>query len=244
MKTAAVRIAVAIVLVAIGLACWTEAQVTRRVQAAFERFDTLKYDAEDGIDERSGRFANVLWAVSPLRAGVQQLRIDQAYWRSQQRREPMPQMAPTSTPASVGSSLPGATDVDPAALFAAANSAFRESQRFSGDRAAAVEQLDKIVQSYAEVLRVDSTNEDASFNYEYVSRYRDAVARERGPVRPTERIPEEGELATDLPLGPTIHGRPGAPPPEMEPEEFRTLVPQPADEAKEKPGEGSVMRKG
>jgi hypothetical protein len=66
---------------------------------------------------------------------------------------------------------------------------------------------------------------EAAYNYEYVARLRDRVAR--APLgKPVKPAPAPA-LATagDLPMGPTIHGRPGAPPPEAKMEDLQMLAP-------------------
>jgi len=47
MKTVTVRIVLAVVLFVVGAACWSEAQLTRRVAEAHRRLATLHYDGDD-----------------------------------------------------------------------------------------------------------------------------------------------------------------------------------------------------
>ncbi len=70
--------------------------------------------------------------------------------------------------------------------------------------------------------------------YEYVSRVRDEAARgargkatKQTPRAPAAaRAPSTGSRqAGDLPPGPTVHGRPGGPPPEMKGEEIEVIAP-------------------
>ena len=203
MKTGLGRLVLAIALLVAGAACWTEAQLSRRLADARQRFTTLQFDREDGVDEASTWLSRLSRSDS-LNDEVRQLRSAMSYWRAQ--NEPA---APGAADATTGSE-PGATardagaDTDADELFATANTAFREVQKLTGDRVAAVERIDRVVQAYASVLRADSTNVDASFNYEYAARYRDRVAQGRGPL----------ELS-DLPAGLSIHGRPGGSPSEI-----------------------------
>ncbi len=66
---------------------------------------------------------------------------------------------------------------DPSLLLVAANAAFRNSAPQVGDRKAAVERLDGVIQAYADVLRKDPNNADAAYNYEFVSQMRDTLAK-------------------------------------------------------------------
>lgn len=107
-------------------------------------------------------------------------------------------------------------------LRTAANAAFRASQRDPGAGPAAVQRLDAVLQAYASALKAAPRDLDAAYNYEYVARLRDQVARTPGkpaaPVAPAV-------MAGDLPAGPTIHGRPGGPPPDTKMEELPIITP-------------------
>ncbi|MGE3512946.1 MAG: hypothetical protein AB7N65_29135, partial [Vicinamibacterales bacterium] len=100
---------------------------------------------------------------------------------------------------------------------------------------------------YADVLRADPGRADASFNYEYVARFRDRLAK----LRPRDRTPKNLFKAddpviesVDLPTGPTMYGRPGGPPPEIPGNQFKTIAPMPYDEREETdPGRGATPRR-
>ena len=243
MKIGLGRLVVAIVLFVVGAAYWIEARLTRRVAEARQELTTLRYDRAQGIDEVSAAIDRRLWHFGSIREEARQLRTQVSYWRAPGN--------PSTAEVEVAPAAIGPVDADrdagadPDELFAAANRAFRAAQQLTGDRIAAVERIDRVVQSYAAVLRADSGNGDASFNYEYAARYRDTVARGRGPIQPVDPEAQEGERdVSDLPAGPTVHGRPGAPPPDVPAEEFKTLVPMPSEERPEDPGEGSGRRRG
>jgi hypothetical protein len=88
-----------------------------------------------------------------------------------------------------------------------------------------VQRLDGVLQAYASALKASPRDADAAYNYEYVARLPEAVARAKGkPVKP-ETVTPAPLVAGDLPAGPTIHGRPGAPPPDAKMEELQMLAP-------------------
>lgn len=116
-------------------------------------------------------------------------------------------------------------DPDPRLLLIAANGAFRAAERSPQPRAAQVQQLDLVVQAYASALKAPIFVPDAAYNYEYVVRLRDSVARARGGPPAPQTKASISTNPTDLPNGPTIHGRPGGPPPDTKGEEFEILTP-------------------
>ena len=135
-------------------------------------------------------------------------------------------------------------------LFVAANASFRGAAPQTGDRKAAVERLDGVLQSYAEVLRHDPSFSDAAYNYEFVSRLRDTLAK--APGRASDRDKKTGpstpeSVSVDLPTGATIHGRPGGPPVGSNTGTIKTISPMRYDEREQQidPGRGSeIKRKG
>lgn len=211
------RLVVGIALFIAGAACWREARVTRRVADAHQRFAILQYDADSGIIHETSSFLGRLlpWRFGGLRDEALRLRIELSYWRGQADENGPSTVAPDEPPAEDSAALEASAGSEADKWFATASTAFRAAQRLSGDRAVVVDRLDKVMEAYAEALRADAGNADASYNYEYIARYRDAVARGSGPVPPTLG-PKDGEAGfSDLPLGLTIHGRPGASPPEV-----------------------------
>ena len=129
---------------------------------------------------------------------------------------------------------PTESAVDAQILLTAANAAFRESQNDTAVGPAAVQRLDGVLQAYASALKAipqhdasgaEALAEAAAYNYEFVARMRDQVARSpqgRIAKTPTSAGPVMGG---DLPAGPTIHGAPGAPPPDAKMEELQMIAP-------------------
>lgn len=114
----------------------------------------------------------------------------------------------------------------------AANAAYRAAVAPGGSAKEMVTRLDDVVKRYAAVLRTDSGNEEAAFNYEYVVRYRAAIAA-RGVAVPPE----------DDDRGVTPHGRAGAPPKGTSQQQFKMLVPMRPDERREAEEAGKTGRR-
>ncbi|HSC28866.1 MAG TPA: hypothetical protein VLD67_16440, partial [Vicinamibacterales bacterium] len=120
----------------------------------------------------------------------------------------------------------GAADGTPDAgqdPFVAANQAYRAAVQPGGDWQTVVSRLDRVIEQYADVLRSHPGHPDAAYNYEFVVRYRAAVAARR------QNVPPAG---TDEPPS-SMHGLEGAPPPEGGGKQFRMLVPMLPDERRE-----------
>jgi hypothetical protein len=122
-----------------------------------------------------------------------------------------------------------AAAVDP---FLAANAAYRAAVAPGGSAKEMVTRLDEVVKRYTEVLRNDPANENAAFNYEFVVRYRAAIAARGATLPPAE---DEGEL--------TPHGRAGAPPKGTDQKQFKMLVPMRPDERREAEEAGKSGRR-
>jgi hypothetical protein len=238
MRSAAVGIILAVVLFAAGAVCWREARVTREMVDAHERLATLHYDAEDGIEDGMSVTSRLPRSLRWSEDDVERHRATVAYWRSQFS-------SLTETAAATGS----AAVSDPDLLLVAANAQFRSSSPEDLDRKAAVGRLDTVIGSYAEVLRKDPSLADAAYNYEFVVRLREALAKlpARGNARDARaKKPVKPEIVSvDLPTGPTVQGRPGGPPEESDMGQFKTISPMRYDEREQlmEPGRGSVFRR-
>ena len=234
MKTVAGAIVLGVVLILAGAVFLSEARLLRRLAADEQRLATLDYEEEE--DDTTATLMDRLALPFSSRARAETQRAAATYWRA--RYEAL-------TP------LTGVTGERPASdanvLLIAANAAYRSSSLEFGSQSAqraAVNQLDSVIQAYADVLRADPASIDAAYNYEYVSRIRDTIARGRQIPRPKETAVA---LSDDLPIGPTVHGRPGSPPPEVPNADFKTYSPLQADERgdlMETEREGVTRRKG
>ncbi len=232
MRSAIGGLLVALVLFVGAWICWSQATLAERVADAHQRLATLKYDDDGGVEEAMTPFTQVPLPGGSVVGDVRAYQATLSYWRSEYQQL----MAPS--PLSGGNA--GNVPPDPEVMFVAANAAFRASMTDPSDRAATVDRLDRVIQAYADVLRAEPAKVDASYNYEYVMKFRDTFAKSRS--RPSkEQLKPNGEIdaSIDLPLGPTVHGRPGGPPQDMPMQQFRTVTPMRFEEREElEPGRG------
>jgi hypothetical protein len=169
MRSAVVGLLIALVLFAVAAALWSEAGAARRVADAHLRFATLNYNHDDGIDEAASVLSRVHLPIRSVTADVPEHRAKLAYWRSEYRDL-------TATGPGSGSNRNDSV-ADPVVMLVAANAAFRATMMEPADKATTVERLDRVIQAYGDVLRAQPSNSDASYNYEYVARFRDNYAK-------------------------------------------------------------------
>ena len=235
MKSIVGGLLLAALLFAAGTVALRESRHAARMADAQLRLATLQYTDEGDLASDATPLSR-LPAPIGLGAGTEaRHEATVSYW-----------LARYTSLTDLTSNTNGPAPEDPALLFLAANAAFRTSAPQSEDKKGAVQRLDAVVQAYADVLRKAPTMTDAAFNYEYVVKLRDRVAKapaRRGPAgKPA--VPDE---SVDLPPGPTIHGNPGGPPDETPMGDFKTVTPMRYDEREEQmdPGRGQkLQRKG
>jgi hypothetical protein len=236
MKSAFAGLLIAVLLFAAGAVSWSQARATRRLAGAHQRLATLHYDLDDESEGAATVLNRLPWPAGTVRDDVQRHRAIVTYWLS--RYESLTDMI---------SGAGGPAPADPALLLVAANAAFRASAPQSVDRRSAIERLDGVIQAYADVLRKDPTNADAAFNYEFVARLRDVLAKAPAPGRAARdrKAPKPEDVSVDLPSGPTVHGRPGGPPEGTAMSDFKTITPMRYDEREEQtdPGRGNKIRR-
>jgi hypothetical protein len=108
-------------------------------------------------------------------------------------------------------------------MFIAANAAYRLARQRAGVGTEAAARLDPVLEAYDAVLKAAPGHADAAWNFEFVSRARDVIARTR-PAPRGRPAPETPGVADPSPAL-SVHGVPGAPPPEVKAEEFETIAP-------------------
>jgi hypothetical protein len=245
MRAVIPRLLVAALLFVAAAVAWREAALARRVAEAHRRLATLHFDAEDGIAEDESPLNRFAVPLLSLDEEIREHRAHSDYWRLRGDNGGSDAVLPLPG-ARGGNQAEPAEAADPDVMFVATNTAFRSATRVTTDRPRTVERLDTVIQAYGEVLRSDPAKVDASYNYEYAVRVRDIIARGRNTTRGRKTLDDELGASVDLPAGPTIHGRPGGPPPEIPGDQFRTIAPMPYEEREESdPGRGpSPQRRG
>lgn len=227
MKSATTGIIIAIALFVLSAAAWAEAKLTREVAVTHQRIATLHFD-EDAPAEEAGVLQRL-----PLPGGsqndIEEHRAAVNYW-----------LARFEALKAVTGATGNAPSQDAKVLYIAANGAFRASHPETGDHKAALERLDVVLQGYADVLRADPDLADASYNYEYVTRLRDVLAKNKNLGKAPGIQDHE---SVDLPTGITIHGKPGFPPETVPMSDFKTVSPMRFDEREEQqqPGKGKAQ---
>ena len=102
--------------------------------------------------------------------------------------------------------------------------------------------------TYADVLKTSGGQADAAYNYELAVRTRDALARSRPgtPLKAASKTPPAADEG-DLPAGSTLHGKPGGPPPTVNMNQFKIVIPKRGEERNDAPDAGkggTKVRKG
>ena len=219
MVTVVGRLIVALLLLAGGAVLWTMARVERSLARASELAATLSPDAAAAYDdvERSLEWLRRLPRVAdPLLADAREARMVADYAAGR-----FALLADAQSRDGAGSKP------DPEHLFVAANAAYRLNRRAAMPPDVALRQLDAAAKRYADVLERQPGHIDAAYNYELVLRLRNRVARANRGLPPLQPFSRKG----DLPVGPTLHGLPGAPPRGAAFGEFDLLIPLQPDEA-------------
>ena len=226
--TIAIRVLGALLFLGAAALARSEARQARADAAAWQDLATLRYDDASNVEMPDrGMVAGILGETAD--PAVLQATVE--YWLG--RYDDLVDQR--------------SGDTDPDVQFLAANAAFRAARRDGTVGPDAAQQLDPVLRAYSAVLRAAPTHGDAAYNLEYVSRLRNRLAgmkpppsRERGAPRAAGPIE-----TTDLPRGPTVHGLPGGPPPEIKTEEFEVLTPRGFEERDADPEQapGSRMRR-
>jgi hypothetical protein len=242
MKSVVGPIVVAVLLALAGAAFWIAGQTERRLAEVHQQLAVLQYadamNEGEEIDDSLGMARRLPRVGDRLANDARDERALALYWQSdysavEPRRDSSGMI----------------TETDPQLLLVGANAEFRASQH-AGDRAETLRLLDRVVKTYGDVLRSDASP-DVSYNYEYVVRLRENLARAKNaPLRKDDMraaAKTSAEAASDLPTGPTLHGKPGGPPKGTDMSQFKIVIPKRGEERKDNPeaGKGGAkIRKG
>src|SRR5262245_44245362 len=221
---------IALVIFGLGLACWTVGTLEGRVADAHEQLALLQYQQLDAtyedIDQSMGLVTRLPWLTGTVVTDVRAHRAAADYWQARYDA-----VAPQHDTAG------GTIEEEPSVLALAADAAYRAGQREGGDRQTMLRRLEAAIKSYTDVLKKNPGDADAAYNFEYLVRLRDGLSKSR-PAAPGKRddaarVPPKpaGVVMTgDLPDGRTVHGDPGAPPPNTDMTQFKMHIPVRPDE--------------
>lgn len=220
MKTVITRMLIAAVLAIVAWLSWSESTLAARVADAKQDIATFDHGRLDALTPQAALSDYLPGDRRHLADDIRVAKATVAYWLGRYGAV----AADTAD-----------SEADAEILLTAANAAYREAQRDPAVGPAAVQRLDGVLQAYASALKASSRNvealgsgalaKEAAYNYEYVARIRDQVARS-AQVRIARSPAAAGPvMGGDLPAGPTIHGGPGAPPPDAKMEELQTIAP-------------------
>jgi hypothetical protein len=239
MKSVVAPLVVAIVLALAGTGFWLVGQTETRLADAHKRLATLQYSeasaASDEVEQTLGLERRLPVVGPQSEVDVRDLRAETRYWRTDYAS-----LAPERDAAGT------LTETNPALQLVSANAAFRTGQQ-AADRLEAVRRLDAVVKTYADVLRNSGGQADAAYNYELAVRARDTLAKPRAGAAAKAVKAQPPADDSDLPAGPTLHGKPGGPPPAVNMNQFKIVIPKRGEERNDAPDAGkggTKIRKG
>ncbi len=165
MKTTLLRLFIAGVLGAFAWLSWSESRLAARVADAKQDVATFNHQDLDALTPERAVSDYLPGDRRRLSDEIRIVKARVAYWLGRYG----------AVAADTDSS-----EADADILLAAANAAFREAQRDPATGPAAVQKLDGVLQAYASALKAAPRNGNAAYNYEFVARIRDQVARSQG----------------------------------------------------------------
>jgi len=236
MKSVVVPLLLAVVFVVAGAAFWIAGGADERVTSVHEQLATLQYAAANNIGtdvEQSLDLERRVPILGPRAvADVHDATTTAKYWQAD---------FAGVTPHHDATGI--VNETDPAILLLSANAAFRASQTGT-DRADTLRRLDGAIKSYADALKSAGQQMDAAYNYEFAVRTRDSVGKSRPAAAAKAVVARKpADDPSDLPAGPTLHGRPGGPPAKTEMSQFKIVIPKRGEERKDNPEAGKGGQK-
>ena len=211
MKSVTAYVIAAAVFVVVGVAALTASRLERQLADAQERTATQQYAlARQSLDAADGYLRYAEWLPRIGDETVREVRAREAalqYWQGDYAKVLPAQAEPVA-----------AVDESNVELqLVVANAAFRNGLKGVTERTAAVQALNEVANGYLTVLKNNTWHEEAAYNYEYVIRLRDEIAKGR---RPPSEQPQQG---MDL-------GESGAPSDATSTKGFQIYVPLQGDE--------------
>jgi hypothetical protein len=209
MRTTIIRLLIAAAFGTAAWLSWSESRLITRVADARQSIATFDFRATNGLQPSRALSDYQPGDRRRLSDDIRIAKAKVAYWLGRYDV--------------VAADSGGAADSD--ILLTAANAAYRVNMRDLGTGPAAAQKLDGVLQAYAAAMKTSARNIEAAYNYEFVARLRDQVARAPQGKAAKATSPGGPIIGGDQPAGPTKHRSPGAPPPDAKTEEFKTIMP-------------------
>jgi hypothetical protein len=212
----------ALAAVALAVGGWVAASVSdvqNHLADAQQHVATLAYDdAQVSLDAAEASLGYARWLPGFGERAVDDIRTRKAgllYW-TRKYDVLVPEGADP-----VAAIEEGSADLQ----LVVANAAHRQGQLTGTDRATMIRALEESASSYLTVLKNSEFREDAAFNYEYIIRLKEELARSRRPPPPSEEK-ADGDM-----------GQSGAPAETTSQEGFEIYIPL---ESQERPAGGDA----
>lgn len=218
----------AVVLALVGGVSMAASMLERDMARAQEDVATLKYDGPQATFDATERYfeyaSHLPWVGNGPMNDVRARKAALRYWQQQYRAIVPQQTDPVSAVAADNVQL----------QLIVANAVYRTGIAEAKDRPTTLQALDAGINAYLAVLKNATHEEDAAYNYEYLTRLRDEV--DKGRRKP-------GELAMKGP-----NGAEGAPPTlESTLGDFKIYIPLESEERQDQGAAGKaapLKRKG
>jgi hypothetical protein len=236
MKSSITPLIVAIVLLAAGGLSWSLGKTQDRIARAKSDVATLEFgtvapggrDAEE-VDRSLGYASRLPILGTDMTSEAKNARVTAAYWLERYDALALERDAGGAP-----------VEHDPDVLLLAANAGYRASRLGAVDRQTALGRLENIIRNYGDVLKSnmgelgEAVLNDAAYNYEFAVRTRDVLERAKANA--------PSPVASGVPP-PSIHGRPGGPPKNVDANKFKIVVPKRSDERDNNPEGGQGQQK-
>ncbi len=224
MKTLIARLLLAVLLV-------TAAEAVRRAslvettlaaaESALATLDPAEADRQYGeVEQELGLAGRLPFIGAQQVAAGREARAVVASWRGAYAA--VPKAEADLAPPAVGSDL----------VFIAGNAAYRAVKGVHGGQEGA-QDMDGVLRLYTMLLKKSPGHVDGAYNYEFVVRLRNTLARQKAGDAARGGNPDNND-----PAPPSIHGEKGTPPKNTPPDTFNVIVPLKPEER------GDLMKAG
>ncbi len=188
MKSVSAYLIAAVIFAAAGMVGLTASRLERTLADAQEQAATQQYRlAQESLGTADGYLRYARWLPRIGDETVREVRARQAALQYSQGDFAKVLPAQAEPVAAVDES-----NVE--LQLVVANAAYRTGLKGVTERAAALQALNEIANGYLTVLKNNTWHEEAAYNYEWVIRLRDEVAKGRRP--PAEQLGQDMELGS------------------------------------------------